>query len=158
MNVQISKLPFNDRKHSPSRPEIDLLVGIVPSSELKRLERQIEWMDNKISWSMEWYENAEGWGYRASYMNKVLVILHFYKGFFSASMSIPLKKEAGFIALKEVTAAHLRQFENCVLSPQAKWVTLRIQKREDMNSLLALLQHKLEDIKLKSEKKRKREE
>ena len=93
------KLPFNNFKHIPSRPEIDTVLGMLPALELKRFEEQLDLLDSTISWAFQWYENLEGWGYRASFKQRVLCILHFDRGYFSATLSIPLAMEYTYLAL-----------------------------------------------------------
>jgi len=143
------KLPFNDRKHIPTRPEIDLLLGMLPAIELKRFEDQIILREGKINWSMFWYEYYGGWGYRASFKSHVLVVLHFYKGYFTATVSIPLASEHAYLEARELTPAFHQYFAKGKLAPKAKFVTCRIWKRKDVEALLSLMERKLQELRAK---------
>lgn len=144
------KLPFNDYKHPPTRPEIDLLLGVVPSSELRRFEHRLELMEPRINWAMHWYENETGWGYRASYRSRVLCVLHFYRGFFTVTLSVPLDREEEYLALKELTPGLRKAFDHFTLSTKMKWFTLHARAARDVEALLAMLKLKLEDLRRKT--------
>ncbi|PLX33631.1 MAG: hypothetical protein C0600_00100 [Ignavibacteria bacterium] len=144
------KLPFNDAKHSPTRPEIDLLLGVVPSAELRHFEHQLELMEPLINWSMQWYENDEGWGYRASYRARVLCVLHFYKGFFSVTISIPQTEEEEYLAMKEHTNTTRTAFEYFQLSAKMKWITFNLSRRADVDAVLAITRRKFADLQKKT--------
>lgn len=137
-------LPFNNARHQPSRPEIDTMLGILPAIELKRFEKQLDMMDSRISWAMQWYDAEQAWGYRASFRQRVLCILHFHDGFFFATLGIPLAREADFLALKELTPKMREHFAEFTLSPKVKWVKLHVRKPVDTASLLAAVRLKLE--------------
>ncbi|MBL0175165.1 MAG: DUF3788 family protein [Ignavibacteria bacterium] len=144
------KLPFNNFKHIPSRPEIDTVLGMLPALELKRFEEQLDLLDSTISWAFQWYENLEGWGYRASFKQRVLCILHFDRGYFSATLSIPLAMEYKYLALKELTPNMREHFKDYRLSQKMKWVSLHVKNRADTDSLLAIIRLKLEDLRQKT--------
>ncbi|MDX9759767.1 MAG: DUF3788 family protein [Bacteroidota bacterium] len=143
----VPKLPFNDFKHPPTRPEIDLLLGVVPSSELRRFEHQLELMEPRTNWAMHWYENETGWGYRASYKARVLCVLHFYRGFFTVTFSIPVEQEADYLAVKELTPGLRKAFDHYTLSTKMKWFTFHVSTSQDAEALLAMLRLKYADLK-----------
>lgn len=143
------KLPFNDHKHPPTRPEIDQLLGMLPSAELKHFEQRLDLVEPHINWAMHWYESEEGWGYRASYRSRVLCVLHFYKGYFSVTLSIPIAEEQEYRSLRELTP-HIRQaFEHYTLSEKMKWITMHVSRKEDVNAALSIVRKKLNDLKKK---------
>ncbi|MBR9979248.1 MAG: DUF3788 family protein [Bacteroidetes bacterium] len=144
------RLPFNDFKHPPTRPEIDLLLGVVPSAELKRFEHQLELMEERINWAMHWYENDTGWGYRGSYRSRVLCVLHFYRGFFTVTLSIPLEEEERYRAIKELTPGLRKAFDHFTSSTKMKWITFHVRAKKEVEALLALLELKLQDLKKKT--------
>lgn len=137
---------FTDFKHSPSRPQIDAALGVLPAIELKHFEEKLDLLEPRVQWAMHWYENGKGWGYRVSYRTRVVCVLHFSKGFFTAAVSIPAVREDEFVRIRELTEEFREQFKYFTLSPKVKWVTFRIKKRNDTDSLLALLQLKLMDL------------
>ena len=143
------KLPFNDHKHPPTRPEIDQLLGMLSAIELKRFEHQLELLEPRISWAMHWYESEEGWGYRASYRSRVLCVLHFYKGYFSVTLSIPIAEEQEYLSLRELTPHILQAFEHYTLSEKMKWITMHVSRKEDVDAALAIVRKKLNDLKRK---------
>lgn len=149
-DIEIPKLPFNDQKHIPTRAEIDLLLGVLGSMELKRLEEVLETMERHIDWSMHWYNDMQGWSYRASFRERVICLLHFYHGFFIATVSIPLDREEEFLALKNLTDAHKRRFSEFSLSMKMKWIRFPVKKRKDVEALTAILDLKLQDVKSKT--------
>ncbi|HOJ02371.1 MAG TPA: DUF3788 family protein [Bacteroidota bacterium] len=144
------KLPFNDLKHPPTRPEIDLLLGVLPAIELKRFEHQLELLEPQVNWAMQWYENDAGWGYRASFKARVVCVLHFYKGYFTVTFSVPLDEEAAWRGRRENTEPILRAFEHGKLSPKTKWITVPLHLRADVEAVLPLLEMKLLDLKAKT--------
>jgi len=146
------KLPFNDRKHIPTRPEIDLLLGMLPAIELKRLEHQLDLMLLDFNWSMQWYEKHGGWGYRASYLSKVFVIIHFYKGYFTAAVPIPASAINTYCQLPGLTEEFVREFDRVKDSPGAVWVTFRAWKEEHVRALLSILRKKIGDTKVRGKK------
>ncbi len=145
-----ARLPFNDFKHPPTRPEIDQLLGILPAAELKRFEHRLELMEPRINWALQWYENETGWGYRASYRARVLCVLHFYRGFFTVTLSIPIDDEKRYRSLRELTPGLRKAFEHFTLSTKMKWVTFHVRTRAEVDALLALLLLKFEDLKRKT--------
>lgn len=146
------KLPFNDFKHPPTRPEIDLLLGVVTSSGLRQFEHQLELMEPRVNWAMHWYENETGWGYRASFRARVLCVLHFYRGFFTVTFSIPVDQEAQYLALKELTPGLRKAFDHFSLSTKMKWFTFHVRTTQDVDALLAMLRLKYSDLKKKTGK------
>lgn len=146
------KLPFNDYKHPPTRPEIDLLLGVVPSSELRRFEHQLELMEPRVNWAMHWYENETGWGYRASYKARVLCVMHFYRGFFTVTFSIPIEQEQDYLALRELTPSLRKAFDHFTLSTKMKWFTFHVNRAKDVDALLAMLRLKYADLKKKTDR------
>jgi hypothetical protein len=146
----IPKLPFNDYKHPPTRPEIDLLLGIVPSAELKRFEHQLELMEERINWAMHWYENDTGWGYRASYRSRVLCVLHFYRGYFTVTLSIPVDDEHRYRSHRALTPGLRKAFDYFVPSTKMKWITFHVRAKKEVEALLALLELKLQDLRKKT--------
>ncbi|MBN1447877.1 MAG: DUF3788 family protein [Bacteroidetes bacterium] len=149
MENRTPKLPFNDFKHPPTRPEIDLLLGVLPAIELRRFEHQLELLEPRINWSMQWYENEEGWGYRASYHSRVVCVLHFYKGYFSVTLSIPRTEEEQYYTLRELTPHIRKAFEHYRMSEKMKWITMHLSRKEDVDAVLAILRRKLADLKKK---------
>ncbi len=154
MTIQ-EKLPYNDYKHVPTRPEIDTLLGVLPAIELKRFEEQLDLLEPAIAWAMHWYDNEQGWGYRASFLRRVVCSLHFEKGFFTAAFSIPLAREAEFLDLKELTPEFRERFADCKMSIDAKRVSFRIRKRRETEAALAMARLKLEDIRAKGSSPRR---
>ena len=150
MDTRPLKLPFNDLKHPPTRPEIDQLLGMLPAIELKRFEHQLELLEPRIGWAMHWYESEEGWGYRASYRSRVLCVLHFYKGYFSVTLSIPIAEEQDYLALRELTPHIRKAFEHFRMSEKMKWITMHISKKEDVDAVLAIVRRKMADLKRKT--------
>jgi hypothetical protein len=150
MAPRAPRLPFNDRKHIPTRPEIDLLLGSEPSAELKRLESMIEYTEQHVTWSMQWYDNENGWGYRASYKERVLCVLHFFKGYYTATISIPFRREQEFLDLKDLTPAIRKQFLFYTPSPRTKWISFAIRKKQEVDAIIAILRLKLTDIQEKT--------
>jgi hypothetical protein len=147
------RLPFNDYKHPPTRPEIDQLLGVVPSSQLRRFEHQLELMEPRTNWAMHWYENETGWGYRASYKSRVLCVLHFYRGFFTVTFSIPVDQEEQYLALRELTPGLRKAFEHFTLSTKMKWFSFHLRAAKDVDAVLAMLRLKYEDLKRKTERR-----
>jgi hypothetical protein len=150
--VEIPRLPFNDMKHAPSRAEIDLLLGVTASFELKRFEERIELLfTERINWDMHWYDAMEGWGYRASYRGRVVCILHFYKNYFTVSISIPDKKENEFLAIQELTPKYRMLFENNFkVSPGVKWLTFHVKRKVEVDAMVPVIRLKLLDIREKT--------
>ncbi len=146
----IPRLPFNDFKHPPTRPEIDLLLGISPSAELKRFEHQLEMMEPRVNWAMQWYENETGWGYRASFRARVLCVLHFYRGFFTVTLSIPIDEEERYRSLRELTPGLRKAFDHYTLSTKMKWINFHVRTRKDVDAILAILTLKFEDLRKKT--------
>jgi len=146
----IPRLPFNDFKHPPTRPEIDLLLGVSPSAELKRFEHQLEMMEPRVNWAMQWYENETGWGYRASYRARVLCVLHFYRGFFTVTLSIPTDDEERYQSLRELTPGLRKAFEHYTLSTKMKWINFHVRTRKEVDAMLAILTLKFEDLRKKT--------
>ncbi|MBR9975706.1 MAG: DUF3788 family protein [Bacteroidetes bacterium] len=146
------KLPFNDYKHPPTRPEIDLQLGVVHSAELRRFEHQLELMEPMVNWAMHWYENETGWGYRASYKARVLCVLHFYRGFFTVTFSIPIDQETNYRSIRELTPSLRKAFDHFTLSTKMKWFTFHVNKAKDVDALLAMLRLKFADLKSKTSK------
>ena len=144
------KLPFNDFKHPPTRPEIDLLLGVMPSAELRRFEHQLELMEPLVNWAMHWYQNETGWGYRASYKARVLCVLHFYRGFFTVTLSIPIDDERQYHTLKELTPGLRKAFEHYTLSTKMKWITFHLRTAKDVNAILAIMRLKYADLRKKT--------
>ncbi|MFA6234212.1 MAG: DUF3788 family protein [Bacteroidota bacterium] len=144
------RLPFNDHKHAPTRPEIDILLGVSPSAELKRFEHQLELMEPMINWAMQWYENETGWGFRASYHARVLCVLHFYRGFFTVTLSIPNVDVEQYQSLKELTPGLRKAFEYFTHSTKMKWFTFHVRTSKEVAAVLAMLKLKLEDLKKKT--------
>jgi len=149
----IPKLPFNDRKHPPTRPEIDLLLGVLPAIELKRFEHDLELIESNINWSMQWYTNEAGWGYRASYKSRVVCVLHFYKGYFTVTFSIPQAEEERYIKLRTLTPTLRRAFESYKESMKMKWITVHLHRRADVEAMRRIMEMKLEDLRKKSSAK-----
>jgi hypothetical protein len=147
-----ARLPFNDFKHPPTRPEIDQLLGVVTSAELKRFELQLELMESRINWALQWYENETGWGYRASYRARVLCVLHFYRGFFTVTLSIPIDDEERYRSLRELTPGLRKAFEHFTLSTKMKWFIFHVRTRKEVDALLAIVLLKFEDLKRKTSK------
>ncbi|MDH7514244.1 MAG: DUF3788 family protein [Bacteroidota bacterium] len=151
----IHKLPFNDFKHIPTRPEIEVVLGVLPAIELRRLEEGLDLLEPSIVWAMHWYDSERGWGYRASFRERVVCILHFQKGFFTMTLSVPLAREAEFIALRELTEEFRARFSDYKRSINAKWIVFRIRKRRDTEAALALLRLKLDDLRAKTSRRKK---
>ncbi len=138
-----AKHPFNDYKHRPTRTDIDLTLGMLTAIELKRLEELIELHESSVSWSMEWYDNEQGWGYRASYRERVLCVIHFYNSYFTVTFAIPDSRKEDFFSIRELTA-HVRQsMKTSKPSLKAHWYTIRLWKREDVEAVWFLLKMKL---------------
>ncbi len=154
--ADIPKLPFNDHKHAPSRAEIDLLLGVTASFQLKELEERMDLLfTERLNWDMHWYDAMEGWGYRASYRGRVACILHFYKSYFTVSISIPLKKEADFVSIHELTPKFRGLFDTKFkLSPGVKWLTFHIKTKAEVDAMLRVIRMKLEDIREKTPAKK----
>ncbi|MCB2203392.1 DUF3788 domain-containing protein [bacterium] len=150
MSIAVPKLPFNDHKHPPTRPEIDLQLGVLPAIELKRFEHKLELIEPQINWSMQWYENEAGWGYRASYRSRVVCVLHFYKGFFSVTLSVPIDETDDYLALKETTPLVRTAFEHFKLSAKMKWVTFNISRGADVDAVIAIANKKMADLRKKT--------
>jgi hypothetical protein len=142
--------PFNNQKHAPTRPEIDILLGVSPSAELRRFEHQLELMEPMINWAMQWYENEIGWGFRASYHARVLCVLHFYRGFFTVTLSIPITDIERYHSLKELTPGLRKAFDYFTHSTKMKWFTFHVRTSKEVRAVLALLELKLEDLKRKT--------
>lgn len=147
------KLAFNDQRYTPTRPEIDTMLGVLPAIELKRFEEGLDKIESRLNWSFEWYDNAGGWGYRASYLSRVVCIVHFFKGYFTVLFSVPLAREEEFRAVRELTAGVRLKFDQEVtLSPAAKWISVRLWKRDDVEAVLALMKLKVADLREKRKK------
>ncbi|MFZ1730147.1 MAG: DUF3788 family protein [Bacteroidota bacterium] len=142
--------PFNNQKHAPTRPEIDILQGVAASAELRRFEHQLELMEPMINWAMQWYENETGWGFRASYRARVLCVLHFYRGFFTVTMSIPITDIERYHSLKELTPGLQKAFDYFTHSTKMKWFVFHVRTSKEVRAVLAMLQLKLEDLKKKT--------
>ncbi len=147
-----ARLPFNDRKHPPTRPEIDILLGVSPSAELRRFEHQLELMESMINWAMQWYENDTGWGFRASFHARVLCVLHFYRGFFTVTLSIPEIDVEKYQALSELTPGLRKAFEYFTPSTKMKWITFHVRTDKEVRAVLAMLKLKLADLKKKTKR------
>ena len=143
------KLPFNDLKHPPTRPEIDLLIGVVASTALRRFEESLEFEQPGINWSMQWYENDEGWGYRASYRGRVVCVLHFLTKLFTVTLSIPEAKERQFYELRELKQEFRDAFSRYTSSPKMKWISFALRTSDDVGPMLAIIRLKLQDLKEK---------
>ena len=143
-------MPFNDQKHPPTRPEIDILLGVLPAIELKRFEHQLELMEPGINWAMQWYDSDAGWGYRGSYKARVVCVLHFYKGYFTVTMSIPDADIPTYTSLKTMTRMLLKAFENSNPSIKSTWVTFHLHKREDVEAMPPIMELKLLDLRRKT--------
>ena len=143
------KLPFNDLKHPPTRPEIDLLLGVLPAIELKAFEHQLDLMEENLNWAMHWYDNELGWGYRGSYKSRVACVLYFYEGYFTVTLSIPIAREKEFFSLKELTSAFRQQVDRFTESPKVKWFSFLIRKRRDVTAITAIMRLKIGDIREK---------
>lgn len=152
---EIIKTPFNDRKHIPTRAEIELALGVLGAIYLKELEHKLDLQSRGINWSMYWHAANEGWSSRASYNEKVLCVVHFYKKFFIVSIPIPLASEEEFRTVKQLTPVHLKRFDEFTSSPGTKWITLRVGRKEDLDSLLSVLKKKINLLKLKEESAKK---
>lgn len=152
MNVPIARLPFNEYKHPPTRPDIDLQLGVLPSIELRRFEHQLELLEPQINWSMQWYENEAGWGHRASYKSRVVCVLHFYKGFFSVTLSVPSDEEEAYLSLRPTTPLIRTAFEHFKPSAKMKWVTFNVSRKADVSAVLAIVEKKLKDLRTKKSK------
>ena len=137
---------FTDFKHSPSRPQIDSVLGVLPAIELKRFEEKLDMLEPRIQWSMQWYEVGQVWGYRAAFRTRVVCILHFSKGFFTASVSVPVAREQEFHDIRGLSDSFREQFKYFTMSPKVKWFTFRIKKRADTDSLLAVIALKMQDL------------
>ncbi|MCZ7557368.1 MAG: DUF3788 domain-containing protein [Bacteroidia bacterium] len=144
------KLPFNDAKHPPTRPEIDILLGVLPAIELKRFEHQLELIEPGINWGMQWYATDEGWGYRGSFKARVVCVLHFYKGYFTVTLSIPDAQLEEYRSLKTLTPMLLKAFENSKPSVKTTWVTFHLHKSEDVLALVPLMEMKIADLRKKT--------
>jgi hypothetical protein len=144
------KLPFNDRKHPPTRPEIDIQLGVLPAIELKRFEHELELLEAGINWAMQWYASDEGWGYRASFKARVVCVLHFFKGFFTVMLSIPDEDLDAYRSLKSLTPMLLKAFEKSKPSVKTTWVTFHLHQREDVEALIPLMELKLADLRRKT--------
>lgn len=140
---EIPKLPFNDFKHIPTRPEIDVLLGMLPSIELRHFEEHLALLEPRVDWSMHWYDNEQGWGYRGSYKERVFCILHFFKGYFTVTIPFPDAALESASALRELTDDHRVQMRKGKPSARATWVTLRVWKRLQTVSANALVERKL---------------
>ncbi len=147
------KLPFNDYKHIPSRAEIDLVLGMQPAILLKRYEELLELIEPRINWSFQWYDDG-GWGYRASYLERVVCVLNFYRGYYAVTLGIPLAKEEEFFTLKELNDKVRNQFTNFKLSPKVKWITINIRTKEDAEAVAAMAKVKIADLKARSTRKK----
>jgi hypothetical protein len=143
------KLPFNDYKHIPSRPEIDLVLGMESAILLKRFEELLLLAEPRVNWGFHWYDDG-GWGYRASWGERVLCVLHFYRGYYAVTLGVPLDKEKEFLALKGLNAKLRAQFTNFELSPKMKWMNFNIRTKEDAEGAAALTVLKLKDLKEKA--------
>jgi len=152
MSTLTPKLPFNEHKHPPTRPEIDQQLGMLPAIELKRFEHQLELIEENINWSLQWYENEAGWGNRASYHSRVVCVLHFYKGFFSVTLSVPAAESDDYLALKSTTPLVRTAFEHYKPSAKMKWVTFNISRREDVDAVIAIVRKKMDDLRKKTGK------
>ncbi len=157
MSQQLPRNPFNDRKHIPTRPEIDLSLGVLCAIHLKDFEHRLTVITSDINWAMYWYNPTDGWVYRASYKNSVLCILHFYRRSFGVTLSIPLDKEKDFFELRELTQEMKLQFRQSTLSPGSKWISLRVSQKDDVAGVVAVVKKKISLIKTKEEKKQRRE-
>lgn len=149
MSETTPKFPFNDYKHIPSRAEIDRILGPETAGLLKRFEEKLGMKTRAVSWEMHWSGDEQGWGYRGTYKNKVLCVLHFYRGFFSFTVSIPETKEAEYKALKELKEKHLNRFAHYKQSPHVKWITIHVHTRVDVEAIGALVYKKFDEIKEK---------
>ncbi len=140
----MAKTPFNDEKHIPTRPEIDLQLGVLCALTLKRFEHGLEVLSSGVNWSFYWYNRTEGWSYRASYRRKVLCIVHFYKHSFTVTIPVPLRHEQEFLGMKEMTNGVRREFERANRSPGSKWVSIRLAGKDDTAPAVALIRKKME--------------
>lgn len=147
MRDDVRKLPFNDFKHPPTRPEIDLLLGVLPAIELKRFEHQLELLEPRINWAMHWYSAEEGWGYRGSYFARVACILHFYRGYFTMTISMPQDKVEEYRALKDLPQAFRNAFDYGKPSMKALWVSFLLREPGDTTAAIHLMERKLRDLK-----------
>lgn len=138
--------PYDDYKHIPTRPEIDLLLGMRAAVELKRLEGRIELMAANVDWQMQWYSNETAWGYRASYRSRVLCVVHFLRGVFTVTVSIPIEREKAYRALKDMTPSTLANFANFRPGPKTKHVIFRVRDKQDCDGVTAVLVEKITDI------------
>ena len=139
-------IPFNDYKHVPTRAEIDTHLGMMGAIELMRLEERVELLAPRIDWRMHWYE-TKGWGYRASFRSRVLCVLHFFHGYFTVTMAIPVEDEERYRSLKELNPNFIRQFGDFTLSAKTKWLTFRIRKKVDVDQVMLLLEVKVSSLK-----------
>jgi hypothetical protein len=147
MRDDIRKLPFNDFKHPPTRPEIDLLLGVLPAIELKRFEHQLELLEPRINWAMHWYSADQGWGYRGSYLSRVACILHFYRGYFTMTLSIPLDRVDEFRQTKDLTSTFRNAFSYGKPSMKTLWVSFLLREPADTAAAIHLIELKLRDLK-----------
>lgn len=157
-DVTISKTPFNDKKHIPTRAEIELELGVIGAINLKEFEHKLDLLSSVITWSMYWFGVSEGWSSRASCYSSVLCILHFYKKHFIATVSIPLVHEEEFRNLKNLTDTHRKRFDHFTLSPGSKWVSFRVGRKEDIESLLAVMKKKISLLRIREEVSKKKRE
>jgi hypothetical protein len=138
--------PFNDQRHIPTRPEIDLLLGMTSALELRRLEERIDMLTANVDWQMHWYSNESAWGYRASYQSRVLCVVHFSRGAFVVIVSIPAEREKAYRGLKDMTPSTLANFANFRPGMKAKQVSFRVRDKEDCDGVTAVLAEKIRDI------------
>ena len=149
--AEAPKLPFNDYKHIPSRPEIDMVHGMQEAILLRRFEELLLLLEPRINWSFQWYDEG-GWGYRASYRERVLCVVHFYRGYYSVDIGLPLEREQEFYDLKELNEKFRKQFSNFKRSPKMKWLTFNIRTKEDVEALAAMARLNLADLKQRTAK------
>lgn len=154
----MAKTPFNDQKHIPTRPEIDLQLGMLCALTLKNFEHRLEMLSSRVNWSFYWYSPTEGWSYRASYRRKVLCIVHFYKHSFSVTIPVPLKNEREFLGMKELTHAMRLEFERATRSPGSKWVSIRLAGKDDTAPVVAIIRKKMELLEASESEGRSEEE
>jgi len=123
---------------------------VLPAIELKRFEHQLELMEPGINWAMQWYDSDAGWGYRGSYKARVVCVLHFYKGYFTVTMSIPDSDIPTYTSLKTMTRMLLKAFENSKPSIKSTWVTFHLHRREDVEAMPPIMELKLLDLRRKT--------
>ena len=107
-------------------------------------------MEPGINWAMQWYDSDAGWGYRGSYKARVVCVLHFYKGYFTVTMSIPDADIPTYTSLKTMTRMLLKAFENSKPSIKSTWVTFHLHKREDVEAMPPIMELKLLDLRRKT--------